>query len=376
MIDYKSPSIGERIPSCIPGPGRRFLSGVLRETPLAPTQGELEELVDLCFPPEHLGCLNPAMTDSLKHDLLQRFREAYSPSNPKWRTFSGRSCFLWRGSWPELVDRHGGSMDYHALVGGDLVDEVRAERPLPILWPAEKEALFTVPEIWTFLQVLHQRKGPRPSTTTALQNGTRHLVARDHPERKGHAFFRPDSYGFTRSTFQQLLSEIRTAQGKRDGDRLLGLDLGGSNGLAAYEAECIDPSLEFTSTTLDLEPAFWPLRGKHIFCIGEALPASFRSRFDLIFSLFTFRWMRFPHIALKNVLDSLAPGGVAIIELIVDKSLLGNKDSRDPTLAGIREVKRELREMEIERVQRFLPRMPRDISGMLGFQKAGQRIAP
>jgi SAM-dependent methyltransferase len=364
MIDTISQCLGDRLPACLPDPGRRFLANIIKGKvePLGPA--ELDALVRACLSGKLLASLSSDEISLLEQDLFARFSGNYGHAGERWPALAGTSCFLWRGSGRELVEQYKGSADYHTLFLGEHAGKVRAQAALASVTPAEKEVLFTAPEIWTFLQLI----GAWPHTLPALQNGTRHLVADHNREARGQRFFSPAHYGFTRESFSELLRQIRSTQNKKGAAaRLRGLDIGGSNGLAAYEAECLDAEIDFTSTTLDLEPAFWPLRGGHVFCSGEALPASFRERFDLVLSLVAFHWMRYPHIALKNVIDSLACGGIAYIEFTIDRQRI---ETDGPLLAGVRQIYEHLKTLEHRGQLELLPR-PEHNPAIIRLRKTG-----
>ena len=366
MLDVVDRHLSDRLPPWLPEPGRAFFESVIAGEPQILDKRALEALVDACFPKERLAPLTSDQLGALRGDVFKRLAEVYGSPNPRWQALAGESAFLWRGSAPELVEQlvaqHRGSSDYHTLLVGELATRMREKWRFSRLGPAERALLFTAPEVWTFLQIASKSSNGTPVVAMAMQNGTRHLVADHNQEARGHRFFGPAHYGFTRDSFRRVLEDIRAAQHKTGSDLIRGLDLGGSNGLAAYEAECLDPFVEFTSTTLDLEPAFWPIRGGHVFSCGETLPASFRMRFDLVLSSVAFRWMRHPEIGLRNVLESLSVGGVACLEFTTDSDWLKNDAE---VRAGVQQIYADL---ERTAAVELLPRAEDD-AAILRFRK-------
>lgn len=369
MMDVSGRHLGDRLPAWLPEPGRAFFDNLIAGQARILEESAVRALVDASFPEETLAPLTSDQLGALRADVFQRWLGVYGVPNQRWQALGGESVFLWRGSERELVTRlveqRRGSSDYHTLLVGELAMQMREKHGFSCLSPGERALLFTSPEVWTFTQIATFGSAADGAVTLALQNGTRHLVADHNHEARGHRFFGPKHYGFTRDSFRGLLADIRSWQGKSDSGLIRGLDLGGSNGLAAYEAECLDPAVEFTSTTLDLEPAFWPIRGGHLLSCGEAVPARFRMHFDLVLSSVAIRWMRYPAIALDNIVESLTLGGVAYLEFATDNDWQKNEEE---LRAGIQQVYAQLQEMGGVEV---LPRADDDCT-LLRFRKTSR----
>jgi SAM-dependent methyltransferase len=129
------------------------------------------------------------------------------------------------------------------------------------------------------------------------------------------------NYGFTKESFSQLLSEIRERTGR---NRLLMLDVGGGLGNACFQAEQLDSNLKATNLTIEEEPAMYPV--ETVIAPAEAMPASFKEKYDLILSNIAFRYFPYPDIALDNCLKSLSVGGEARLSVSTGREIVDVKD--------------------------------------------------
>ncbi|MBI2596448.1 class I SAM-dependent methyltransferase [Candidatus Daviesbacteria bacterium] len=280
---------------------------------------QLKNIVSNFFNTHPLIALTKNQEALLKTDLFQKFSLYYSTDYyGTWPTFAGDCLYLPPGEYAEIVRSYHSFADQPFMITGDKAWEIGSAHGLELMTPSDKFNLFTDPKIWTEMQYIEFSGNGGYTTDHALGNGTRNLCDKSY---EGY----PDSYGFTKTSFLEILKRIRKSQKKEATDNLKGLDIGGSNGLGAYDAEQLDPNLDVTNITIHPEPGVWPLRGGHMFCLGERLPKDFSEKFDLILSNMAFRYFRYPHIGLKNALYALAPGGVIHISFAFNQSPFYNE---------------------------------------------------
>ena len=221
--------------------------------------------------------------------------------------------------------------------------EKAKKRGLAVLSPQEKEELFTNPIIWNELH--HRAENPSGGgyAGRVIGYGTRPLICRFG-----------DGYGFTHTSYQDFLDNIRKTQGKNESDLLNGSDIGGSTGLAAHQAEELDPYTIITNTTTDPEIGAWPLRGGHRFLLAERLPEDFFEKFDFIVSNYAFCYTVFPGIALMNALFSLKVGGPFWINFDFDRSPLFRQGTYDVVFNEVANVYKYLSDLKDKGSVRFL----------------------
>ncbi len=133
-----------------------------------------------------------------------------------------------------------------------------------------------------------------------------------------------DTYGDL-DRLDAIIERIRKRTG-RDEIRLL--DVGGSLGRAAWEAEQRYANLQATNLTVTDGMAMFPVT--YVLALGERMPARFHESFDLILSNMAFCYFTFPELGVENCLQALAVGGEAHLSGI-DKYFRPKKgDEKDP----------------------------------------------
>lgn len=332
----KEEPLGSRTPEYLPPPAKEFFKGVFMGKIPTPSNDDIELMVDHLINGDLMTPLSDREFDGLKEkgEYLVRYQlgEARSP----WHYFTAPTVFLSENNSDlrKTIAVQFGLQLIHsvfrpkinAFLTGPIAEQVHKQYDISFLPPGQKEELLINPLITTHGQVVGSRITPKgtigKSELTILGNGTRHL-AQDF---NGGGF---ESYGFTQETFKTCTRKIRKTQGKKETGLLSGLDVGGSNGLAAWEAEQIDPNIAFTNMTADTELGVWPLKGGHLFRFAEAMPAEWRERFDLILSNMTSQYFRLPHIALKNMTEALKVGGIMHIAYNPNFVILPQEDMID-----------------------------------------------
>lgn len=230
-----------------------------------------------------------------------------------------------------------------ALCTEDIAIKYGAVPDFQPLTPGEKERYFTDPVFYFGTEVITKHGGK----SHLVGNGTRHLTY----EQSGGA---AETYGYYKNEFTDMLSLVRTAQGKDQHDSLQGLDIGGSTGLAARDAEQLDPNLSMTNITISPEIGIWPLRGGHKFLFAERLPVEYSEQFDIIFSHLAFRYMRYRDIALENAIRALRKGGILRIDFTSD-TMFKPGESREQIDRDMDVYFRRMEDLQRQEIIRYLP---------------------
>ena len=340
--------VGEKLSPNLPPLVRKFFTGVLTGKFVPVTDDQLRGMVRDQFastPP-----LTPLSTDE-EAVLLRNTTKVYVRdegdilkgnvlANDKWQALAEEVIHI--PPDPALpVETRNPRNPHKIITGAYSRDEFAGRTPLT---PVEKEDILTDPDIYTRCEWIDYGESDRRGGVShgLTGNGTRHLCddGRD-----------TDTYRFTEDSFRDLLATVRSAQGKSPTDHLTGLDIGGSNGLGAHDAEALDPNLDVTNLNLALELGMYPLRGGHVFAPGERMPADFKEKYDIIISNAAFTYMTYPDIAFKNSLEALNTGGIMRINFNTVNSPLGAKE----VVPRVAEQIRLMEAMERQGLIKFIP---------------------
>lgn len=380
----RQPEKTGKVPDDLPQIYRDFYQGILSGEVVSPTKEQIEIAVDEYFLDTPLTELTAEQEEVLRQLMLKRHNNDFNGpySKRKWDSLAGERSFYHPGIMlGNLPVPH-----LFCIPDGDVFkdfaeDMFREHQPKPIS-REEKAKILTDPGIYTNLQlVINGIRSPM------LGNGTRHLIDELAPNIRGEYFddglVRHDSYGFNHKRFLEVMDKIQAAQNKNPKEIAKGLDIGGSNGVAAYDAERFAANLEMTNITIDPEIGIWPLRGGHRFLFGERLPCDFAGKFDLILSNTAFRYMGYPDIALENAIHALKVGGILQIGFSSDYGKLYTKNP-DQLDKAINDKMLWLEELERTGKIQTLPLPPtlrnlqqdwkeyrKDIAGYLHLQKTG-----
>ncbi len=159
-----------------------------------------------------------------------------------------------------------------------------------LLTPENKIEMFFKPEIFRNM-VFYSGNG----NGTLKHYGNRDLIGK------------MDEYFQSKGEFTDFLAKIRQKTGV---ETLTVLDIGCGMGKALQDAKEIDANLETHGITQEQEPAMFNADYFH-YIHAERFPTEFKNKFHWINSQVAFRYFTFQHIALRNVLLSLAKGGFA-----------------------------------------------------------------
>lgn len=286
--------VGERIPTFFHPLVREFYTQVLNGRLPEISVGQIGTMVrELFLSTRPLTPLTSKEEAILIEYVIDSYENYFSDST--WKLMAGG--VVYRPPRPGL--RRG-----KILMGKSMGQE-------RVLSPVELERILIDPSIYQSVEVEHESpQGGRVSGNGISMPGTRNLYG-------------SESYGFTIDSFRVLLYDVRKRQGKASAGHLRGLDIGGSNGLAAHDAEELDTFLDMTNLTTRPALGSWLLRGGHILVPAERMPANFHERFDVIISNMAFCYMRFPDVSLRNAVHALNVGGILKISFNVsrDRSL-------------------------------------------------------
>lgn len=289
--------LGSRIPHHFSPIMREFFMGVFLGNVAQFDEKQVEDLVEGYFTPTPLIPISSLKESTLRGDIRlfwQTFSDRYH-----YQAIAGDVVFVAQAAnyaetqyWTTL------KKDTPLFVTGRWAEQLHKKFDLPYLTPTEKERLLTDPQIWLNGKVITTLAG-EPYNNELVYWGTRHLYGRDI-----------NGYGYDVGNYKEVLDAARNAQGKNPSDELLILDIGGSNGLAAYDMEQVDLNSAATNLTIEPQLGVLPLKGGHLLGLAERLPEEFRNKFDVVISHMAFIYMRYPHIALINALYALRLGGV------------------------------------------------------------------
>lgn len=297
--------VGARVPPFLPPLYDTFFTAMLCGRSFQPQPHDIDRAIDHYFSYDPLTTLSSQQEALLKADMRELYAYIMFSKNT-WRALAGDTFLVGPNDQSHpMFDSLINIPDEYILFAGKKATSLGRQFHIIPLTPTEKEELLSDPAIYARvnIQIDHTSGG-------VLSNGTRHLANEQDSHIKFGRHTLYESYGYTIREFTDQLTQVRTAQKKSQTDTLLGLDIGGSNGLGAHDAEQLDPNLNVTNITIDPELAFWPLRGGHRFLYAERLPKNFSEQFDIVFSNLAFRYMRYRDIALENAIRALRIGGI------------------------------------------------------------------
>jgi SAM-dependent methyltransferase len=347
---------------------RNYFSNIFQGKDFQPTHQQIDKIIEPYFSFETITLLTTEQETYLESDIRRLYQFVFSSSRG-FTDLKGDIFLVYETS------------NFPTLYTGEAGREYMRQSGATPLSPSEKELLLTDPVFYT-----KARKYNKGLNINLKANGTRHLCDEQSVGYEIDNKMRYDTYGFTIADFTNMLRQVRVAQGKTQNDKLKGLDIGGSNGLGAHDAEQLDQNLDVTNITIDLEIGVWPLRGGHRFLLAERLPKDFSEQFDIIFSNLAFRYMRYRNIALENAIKSLKIGGILNIFFSSDYSLKQGETKRQKE----EDIDTQFQRMEFLQEQGVIKYLPvqrgfRDaredwyrrsdkgnVSGMVYLQKTGK----
>jgi SAM-dependent methyltransferase len=282
--------VGSRLPAYLPPIYRTFFTNVLNGEHKPPAQSQITEAVDRHFSFTPLTLTTPTETAELRKDMRTHYERTFlAEQHISWKILAG-DIYL---PYP------------YQLVAG----ESGKSFGIPPLTPKEKENLLTDADFYLHAYLTFER-----CTNKLTAYGTRPLIPNEN---------NPDAYPIINvDEFYEILNSIRKFRHENGSNQLYGLDIGGGTGLAAFDAENLDPNLQMTNVVANAELGVYPLRGKHVIMLAEYMPEDFFEKFDFIISNMAFMYFRFPDIALQNALLSLRVGGILRIIYSPEKSPL------------------------------------------------------
>lgn len=297
--------LGSRIPPHFSPIMRGFFIGVFLGNVAQFDEKQVEDLVNGYFPPTPLIPISPLKESALRRDIRVFCQATFRDRDPQYQAIAEDVVFVAQAAkyaetqyWPTL------KADTPLFVTGRWAEQLHKKLGLPYLTPTEKERLLTDPQIWLNGRIITTLAG-LPEGNGLARWTTRHLYSSGiYPRSNIYG------YGYAVGDYEEILEAARNAQGKNPSDELLILDIGGSNGLAAYDMEQVDLNSAATNLTIEPQLGVFPLKGGHLLGLAERLPGEFRNKFDVVISHMAFIYMRYPHIALINALYALRVGGV------------------------------------------------------------------
>lgn len=337
--------IGSRLPGFMPPLYRDFFAAMIQGERFQPAPQQIDAAIEVHLAYEPLTPLTAEQEARLRADMRDKYEFCFS--SPGWEYLTGDTFFVPGDGTPHPM-KSWNFFGHAGLLIGEEAQERATRLGIEPIKPGEKEAFLTDPVFYNDARILHDG-GSYP----LLGNGTRHLCNEQGTgfEYRGQVAY--DTYGYTIAEFKAMLSQVRVAQGKTEYDKLKGLDIGGSNGLGAHDAEDLDPNLDVTNIAIDPELGVWPLRGGHRLLQAERLPRDFSEQFDIIISNIAFRYMRYRDIALENAIRALRKGGILSIHFSSDRLMPGD------TFEQIeRDIKTQFQRMETLREQGIIRHIP------------------
>jgi hypothetical protein len=340
--------IGARLPTYLSPIYRSFYTAMLQGEHTVPNNRQIRRAVDRHFKYVPLTPLSDEQESWLKADMRRRTR--YHVRNTKWRDLAGDTFLLSLQENHPMRESSNMSLAFYGFYAGEEAVVHGKELGIKPLSPVEKEMLLTNPAFFTDAKYTTGR-----GLRGLIANGTRHLTNEQSEGIKlldGKVGY--ESYGYTIDDFTTMLGQVRNFQGKTQNDKLLGLDVGGSNGLGAHDAELLEQNLDVTNITIDPEIGIWPLRGGHMVLHADRLPIEFNEKFDIIFSHLAIIYMRYRDIALENLIRALNIGGILDVHFSSDDWLKQDETpeqiNRDITLQFQR-----MQKLEEQGIIRYLP---------------------
>lgn len=264
---------------------------------------------------------SPAIEITLDSGEKVKIRVEVSPDKKRCEVqFENLSFVLTRPNFftlsidPELIDRGVDSKGWE-----DKIIPVIRKLGGVVMDKRKKVDTFSDINIWGKASY-HALKHGQPLT----MQGYRNLYAQSPDE--------IETYGYTKERFTDLVANIRKRTGK---ENINMLDIGGGLGTASFQVEQLDNHIHATNLTIDEEPAMYPV--ERVLAPAEAMPESFREKYDLMVSNQAFRYFTYPDIALENCLKALSIGGEA--EIVVGTSRQ-NVEVKDYAVRLAKEYKR------------------------------------
>lgn len=344
-LDKQEP-VGNRVAEFLPPLYREFFISVLNGSISTPSISEISSLADNLILHSTLTHLTSKQKRLLRQDFIDQHLFVFSDS--RWIDLSGDTFYL-----PDGTDHpmRNASRIYTGmgLFAGDEATEIGRKLSIQPLSSTEKESLLTDPKTYNQIQFTHSN-----ISESMLYNGTRHLCEEQAEPYylSGEKYY--ETYNYTVDKFRAIVDAIRSYQNKTQAEVLYGLDIGGSNGLGANDAEKLDSALAVTNLTVDPELAFWPLRGGHYYQYAELLPIEFSEQFDIVFSHLAFRYMRYRDIALENAIRALKVGGILRISFTSD-SYTKKGQTREEVDASIDAQFRRMEDYHDHGIIQYLP---------------------
>ena len=167
-------------------------------------------------------------------------------------------------------------------------DVIKLKPPLSI---DEKVELLSNPDVWLNSQVTEIDQKGRSHQNMGCY-GNRPLYFHDKP----------------------FLAVVKRVQQATDKKEIHMLDVGGSMGLALYQAKQLVPDIQTHNLTIDYTPGMYYVNYLHP-CPAERMPSEFKEAMDLIVSNMSFGYFEAPDLALRNCVEALTVGGEAILSI-------------------------------------------------------------
>lgn len=338
--------VENRVPEFLPPLYKKFFISVLNGKIDAPSISEITAIADTQITHDTLTHLTREQKKLLRDDIIDQHLFVFSDS--RWHSLSNNTYYIPDGEDHPMREcaRIYNRIGLYSGEEADIMAKILSIKPMTSF---EKVALLTDPNVYNQIQFTHSNL-----SEGMLYNGTRHLCDEQAGPYylSGEEFY--ESYNYTVNRFTAILDFVRAYQNKSQKETLYGLDIGGSNGLGALDAEKLDPALTVTNLTVDPELAFWPLRGGHFYQYAELLPNTFSEQFDVIFSHLAFRYMRYRDIALENAIRALKVGGILRISFSSD-SYTKNGQTREEVDASIDAQFKRMENYHQEGIIQYLP---------------------
>ncbi len=262
---------------------RHFIDGILTGQFSEMPQADIESMIEKNFfdfePLEHL---NKEEEDIIRELLKKEL--GFTLNGDRLRRLCGRLSY-------------DGKIIYckETNINKDKYDKMAVAKDLSV---EDKFALFFDADLWKDTRVRYENV-----EAPLVYYGNRNLLC------GGSGYFQDEN------EFKDILQKVRQGSGR---NKLKVLDVGCGMGKALQDMKGIDGNLETHGITMEQEPGMYDADFFH-YVLAERMPKDFEDQFDVILSNISFRYYQFQHIALRNVVRSLAKGGYARIALGYDR---------------------------------------------------------